>query len=50
MIFPSVFHPLTWLNINIDRGSFKAGKDYKVFNWKGISFSDLICYESSIPK
>tara|TARA_B100002052_G_scaffold263805_1_gene259235 strand:- start:206 stop:1708 length:1503 start_codon:yes stop_codon:yes gene_type:complete len=49
-LFPSVFHPLTWLNINIDRGSFKAGKDYKLFNWKGISFSDIICYESSIPK
>ena len=49
-LFPSIFHPLTWLNINIDRGSFKAGKDYKIFNWKGISFSDLICYESSIPK
>ncbi len=48
-LFPSVFHPLTWLNINIDRGSFKAGEDYKVFNWNGISFSDLICYESSMP-
>ena len=48
-LFPSIFHPLTWLNINIDRGSFKAGKDYKIFTWKGISFSDLICYESSIP-
>ena len=49
-LFPTIFHPLTWLNINIDRGSFRAGKDFKVFNWKGISFSDIICYESSIPK
>jgi len=49
-LFPSIFHPLTWLNINIDRGSFKAGKDFKVFNWKGISFSNIICYESSIPE
>tara|TARA_B100002052_G_scaffold62056_1_gene55123 strand:- start:2245 stop:3747 length:1503 start_codon:yes stop_codon:yes gene_type:complete len=49
-LFPSVFHPLTWLNINIDRGSFRAGKDYKVFNWKGVPFSNIICYESSIPK
>jgi len=49
-LLPSIFHPLTWLNININRGSFRAGKDYKVFNWKGISFSDIICYESSMPK
>ena len=49
-LFPNVFHPLTWLNINVDRGSFKAGNEYKVFNWKGVSFSDLICYESSIPE
>ena len=48
-LFPNIFHPLTWLNINVDRGTFKAGKDFKIFNWKGISFSDLICYESSIP-
>ncbi len=48
--FPSIFHPLTWLNINIDRGSFKSGNDFKIFNWKGIYFSDLICYESSIPQ
>ena len=49
-LFPSIFHPLTWLNINVDRGNFKAGKDFKIFNWKGISFSDLICYESSMPQ
>tara|TARA_B100000424_G_C22943944_1_gene502310 strand:- start:3352 stop:4854 length:1503 start_codon:yes stop_codon:yes gene_type:complete len=48
-LFPSIFHPLTWLNINIDRGSFRAGKDYKIFNLEGIFFSDIICYESSIP-
>ena len=49
-LFPSIFHPLTWLNINVDRGSFKSGNDYKVFNWKGISFSNIICYESSMPE
>ena len=49
-LFPTIFHPLTWLNINVDRGSFRAGKNYKVFHWKGVSFSDIICYESSIPK
>ena len=49
-LFPSIFHPLTWLNINVDRGSFRSGVDYKLFNWKGISFSDIICYESSIPR
>jgi len=49
-LFPKIFHPLTWLNINIDRGSFKSGEDYKIFHWKNISFSDIICYESSIPR
>ena len=48
-LFPDIFHPLTWLNINIDRGSFKSGEDYKIFNWGNVSFSDLICYESSMP-
>jgi apolipoprotein N-acyltransferase len=48
-LFPSIFHPLTWLNINIDRGSFKSGKEHKIFHWKNISFSNIICYESSMP-
>ena len=49
-LFPKIFHPLTWLNINIDRGSFKSGEDYKIFKWKNIFFSNVICYESSIPR
>ena len=48
-LFPKIFHPLTWLNINIDRGSFKSGEDYTIFKWKNTAFSDIICYESSIP-
>jgi len=49
-LLPSIFHPLTKLNINIDRGNFKSGKNYKVFGHKNLLFSNLICYESSIPK
>ena len=49
-LLPSIFHPLTKLNINIDRGNFKAGNDYRVFSHKNLLFSNLICYESSIPK
>ena len=49
-LLPFLFHPLRWLNLNIERGSFRAGKEYKVFEWDGVRFSDLICYESSIPK
>jgi len=49
-LFPKIFHPLTWLNININRGSFKSGEDYKIFQWGNTSFSDIICYESSIPR
>ena len=49
-LFPEIFHPLTWLNINIDRGSFKSGKEYKIFKCNNISFSNIICYESSIPR
>ena len=49
-LLPSIFHPLTKLNINIDRGNFKSGNDYKVFKYENLLFSNLICYESSIPK
>ncbi len=49
-LFPEVFHPLTWLNINIDRGRFKSGKEYKIFQWDDTYFSNIICYESSIPR
>ena len=48
-LFPEIFHPLTWLNINIDRGRFKSGEDYKIFQWEDTYFSNIICYESSIP-
>ncbi len=48
-LLPAIFHPLTKLNINIDRGNFKAGNNYKVFKYKNLLFSNLICYESSIP-
>ena len=49
-LLPAIFHPLTKLNINIDRGRFKSGEKFVVFNWKNFSFSNLICYESSIPR
>ena len=49
-LMPAFFHPLSKLNINIDRGNFKSGKTYKVFKHKNLLFSNLICYESSIPK
>ena len=49
-LLPSIFHPLKKLNINIDRGNFKSGNNYKVFKYKKLLFSNLICYESSIPK
>ena len=49
-LLPAIFHPLTKLNINIDRGRFKSGEKFIIFNWKNFSFSNLICYESSIPR
>ena len=49
-LLPSFLHPLVNLNINIDRGVFKAGEDYKIFKFKDLSFSGLICYESSLPR
>jgi apolipoprotein N-acyltransferase len=49
-LFPGLFHPLENLNLNIDRGVFQGGKDYKVFKWNQVQFSDLICYESSLPR
>ena len=48
-LFPNLFHPLTFLNLNINRGHFQPGTDFKLFELKDILFSDLICYESSIP-
>ena len=49
-LMPKLLHPLGKLNLNIDRGVFKGGTNYKVFEWNGILFSDLICYESSLPR
>tara|TARA_B100000575_G_scaffold162081_1_gene129499 strand:- start:149 stop:721 length:573 start_codon:yes stop_codon:yes gene_type:complete len=47
---PTFFHPLSKLNINIERGNFKSGTNYKIFKHKNLFFSNLICYESSIPR
>ena len=49
-LFPNLFHPLEKLNLNVDRGVFKGGDNYKVFKWNKVQFSDLICYESSLPR
>jgi len=49
-LMPNISIPLGKLNLNIDRGIFKGGKDYKVFRYKTVNFSDLICYESSFPR
>ena len=49
-LFPNLFHPLEKLNLNVDRGVFKGGDNYKVFRWNKVQFSDLICYESSLPR
>ena len=48
-LFPAFFHPLSKLNINIDRGNFKAGDNYTIFEFNDYLFSNLICYESSMP-
>ena len=48
-LLPSIIHPLEKLNLNIDRGVFKPGNIYKVFRDDKFYFSNLICYESSIP-
>ena len=48
-LLPNIIHPLEKLNLNIDRGVFKPGKNYKVFKDDNFYFSNLICYESSIP-
>jgi len=49
-LFPNLFHPLEKLNLNIDRGVFRSGTDYKIFKCDQLLFSDLICYESSLPR
>lgn len=49
-LIPNIIHPLEKLNLNIDRGVFKPGNVYKIFGDENFYFSNLICYESSIPK
>ena len=49
-LIPSLLHPLGELNLNIERGVFKGGDNYKIFKFKNIKFSNLICYESSLPR
>ena len=36
--------------LNFGQANFTAGSEYTIFNLDGISFANLICYESSIPK
>ena len=36
--------------LNFGQGNFTHGSEYTVFEWKDIKFSNLICYESSIPE
>tara|TARA_S200000501_G_scaffold353209_1_gene372790 strand:+ start:42553 stop:44055 length:1503 start_codon:yes stop_codon:yes gene_type:complete len=48
-LLSSIEHPLSKLNLNIDRGVFQSGREYKVFQLGKFKFSDLICYESSFP-
>jgi len=37
-------------NLNFGQGNFTHGTEYTVFEWDSTHFSNLICYESSIPK
>ena len=49
-LMPDIKVPLNKLNLNINRGVFVSGDKFKVFNYKNIRFSNLICYESSFPR
>ena len=49
-LMPYILHPLGQLNLNIDRGIFMEGDNYVKFNYKNVTFSNLICYESSLPR
>ncbi len=49
-LLPKFLHPLVNLNLNIDRGVFIGGNNYKIFEWKNIKFANLICYESSFAR
>jgi apolipoprotein N-acyltransferase len=49
-LLPEFLHPLVGLNLNLDRGVFKGGELYKIFEWRNIKFANLICYESSFAR
>ncbi len=49
-LIPSFLSPLAKLNLNINRGIFKKGEKYRLFDLKGLRFANLICYESSFPR
>ena len=49
-LMPSLLHPLGELNLNIDRGVFMPGENYTIFDYNGVGFSNLICYESTLPQ
>ena len=36
-------------DLNFGQGNFTAGKEFTLFQFDNISFSNLICYESSLP-
>jgi len=35
--------------LNFGQGNFNRGTEYTMFEWQNVRFSNLICYESSIP-
>ena len=49
-LVPTFLSPLKDLNLNVNRGVFKKGKEYVNFELNNLSFADLICYESSFPR
>jgi len=36
-------------DLNFGQGNFTAGKEFTIFQFDNFSFSNLICYESSLP-
>ncbi len=36
--------------LNFGQGNFTAGKEYTVFDLDSVKFSNIICYESSLPR
>ena len=49
-LIPRLLSPLADLNLNINRGVFRKGKNYTKFKLNHLHFSNLICYESSFPR